>query len=105
VYAGFAWSTSLVALIGWFLVYGAHFALVEGSEKALIADLSEPATRGAAFGWYHAVLGVGALAASVLFALVWQAYGPSAAFLTGAALALLASVLLLTLRTDRASTE
>ncbi len=35
VYAGFAWSTSLAALVGWFLVYSVYAAAVEGSEKAL----------------------------------------------------------------------
>jgi MFS family permease len=99
VYAGFAWSTSLLALITWFLVYGVHFALVEGSEKALVADLSGPATRGAAFGWYHAVLGVGALAASVLFGVVWETFGAPAAFMMGAGVAVGAAFLLLTLPT------
>lgn len=95
VYAGFALGGSLTALVSWFLLYGVYYALVEGSEKALIADLAPAAARGTAFGWYNAVLGVGALAASLLFAAVLEAVGPPAAFFTGAALALIASGLLL----------
>ena len=46
VYAGFALSESLIALLIWFLAYGVHFALVEGSEKALVADLTPGAAAG-----------------------------------------------------------
>lgn len=94
VYAGFAFSTSLTALIGWFLVYGCYFGFAEGTEKALVADLAPEGRRGAAFGIYNAVLGIGALAASVIFGLVWNAYSAAAAFGLGAALSLVATALL-----------
>lgn len=94
VYAGFAASTSLPALLGWFLVYGFYFGFAEGTEKALIADLAPVGRRGVAFGIYNAVQGLGALAASVVFGAIWNMFGAPAAFWTGAALALAATVLL-----------
>jgi MFS family permease len=94
VYAGFAASRSIAALVAWFLVYGLYFGLSEGAEKALIADLTPPALSGTAFGLYNAALGVGALLASVAFGLVWKMVSPAAAFGLGAVLALLATVLL-----------
>ena len=94
VYAGFALSETIASLLGWFFFYGIYFALVEGSEKALVADLSPAKIQGRAFGWYNAVLGFGALAASLLFGLLWEAWGTPAAFLTGALLAIIAAVLL-----------
>src|SRR5262249_40234121 len=94
VYAGFAVSTRLAPLVAWFLIYGFYFGLSEGTEKALVADLAPPAQRGFAFGIYNAVQGLGALAASVLFGLIWRAYGAAAAFGVGAALALAATALL-----------
>jgi MFS family permease len=96
VYAGFAVTDSLVPLLAWFLIYGVHFALVEGSEKALVADLITGPAHGTAFGWYNAVLGFGALGASLLFGFLWETFSAATAFYTGAALALLASVLLAT---------
>ena len=80
-----------------FAIYGLVFGLSEGTEKALIADLVPSARRGRAFGWYHAVIGVAALPASVVFGAVWDRYGASAAFLMGAALAVTASMMLLLL--------
>ena len=94
VYAGFAWSRSLPALVGWFLAYSVYAAAVEGSEKALITDLTPEAQRATAFGWHAAVQGVGALAAGISFGLIWQFFGAPAAFLTGAALAVAAALLL-----------
>ena len=94
VYAGFAVSTSLAALLPLFLVYGLYFGFAEGTEKALVADLAPASRRGFAFGIYNAVLGLGQLAASVLFGLLWTAFGPAAAFAAGAALALISTALL-----------
>ena len=95
VYAGFAVSTSLAALLPLFLVYGLYFGLTEGTEKALVADFAPPLRRGFAFGIYNAVLGLGQLAASILFGLLWTTFGPAVAFSAGAALALLSIALLL----------
>jgi MFS family permease len=94
VYVGFATANTLGPLLAWFLVYGLYFGLTEGTEKALIADLAPVPARGFAFGVYNAVLGVGALVASVVFGLVWSAFGPAVAFGIGAALSLAATALL-----------
>jgi MFS family permease len=94
VYAGFAISTSLTALLPLFLAYGLYFGFAEGTEKALVADLAPSSRRGFAFGIYTAVLGLGQLAASILFGLLWTAFGPAFAFAAGAALALFATGLL-----------
>ena len=101
VYAGFALATSTTAIVGLCLVYGAYHGLTEGAEKALVAAIAPPAQRGAAFGWFHLTVGILALPASLLFGAVWNAYGSSAAFLLGAALAALACTALLALRPGR----
>lgn len=90
VYAGFAMAGSAWHAWALFLVYGLHFGLSEGTEKALVADFAPAAHRGAAFGWYHAVVGLAALPASLLFGLVWDRRGAGAAFTMGAGIAMLA---------------
>jgi MFS family permease len=96
VYAGFAFSQSMSALIGWFLFYSTYAAAVEGSEKALVADLTPEPLRATAYGWHAAVQGFGALAAGIFFGLLWQTFRAPVAFLTGAALSLAAATLLAT---------
>jgi MFS family permease len=95
VYGGFAVSSTLPALLAWFLAYGLYFGFTEGTERALVADLAPPSRRGFAFGLLNAVQGFGALAASVMFGGIWEYFGAPAAFGTGAVLALVATVLLL----------
>jgi MFS family permease len=94
IYAGFAFVESAPMVVALFLAYGLFFGLTEGPEKALIAEWSPPPVRGTAFGFYNAALGLGVLAASVVFGAVWVSISPAAAFLTGAAVALTATALL-----------
>jgi MFS family permease len=94
VYAGFGALASPTAAIALFLVYGLYFGLTEGVEKAWVADLAPRQAQGIAFGIYNAILGAGALAASLLFGWIWTRVSPGAAFFTGASLALAAAALL-----------
>lgn len=93
VYLGFALASSEWQAWALFGVYGLYFGFSEGSEKALVADLAPASRRGAAFGWFNATVGIAALPASIVFGLVWDAFGAATAFAMGATLALLASVL------------
>ncbi len=94
VYAGFGIASQHWHAWALFAIYGIYFGLTEGVEKALVADFAPAHLRGSAFGLYHLIVGVGAFPASLLFGLVWQKFGSTAAFGMGAALALLASVML-----------
>ena len=66
-----------------------YFGLTEGNEKAWVADMAPAHARGTAFGIYNAALGIGTLAASLIFGAIWTRVSPHAAFLTGAGLAIL----------------
>ena len=90
IYTGFAFAETRTAVWTLFVVYGAHHGLTEGPEKALVAELAPPRRRGTAFGWYHFTLGLLTLAANLLFGALWEGVSSRAAFLAGAALALLA---------------
>lgn len=92
VYAGFGVFDARPVVVAIFLAYGVYFGLTEGVEKAWVADMAPATSRGTAFGIYNAVLGAGSLAASLLFGLIWTRVSPHAAFMTGAGLALLATV-------------
>ena len=99
VYAGFAVAESRDAVWALFLVYGLYHGLTESSASALVADIAPPEARGTAFGWYHLLVGLGSLVASVLFGAVWELVSPAAAFALGAGLALTAVILLALLGT------
>ena len=97
-YVGLAFAAAPAAVWPIFAIYGLFFALTEGAERALVADLVGEPLRGRAFGAFHAAVGVAALPASLLFGVLWKAAGPRVAFLTGAGIALVATILLVAMR-------
>ncbi len=99
IYLGLALSHA-----GWhvwvlYALYGIYYAATDGVARALVADIVPPARRGGAYGLYNAAVGISALPASVIAGVLWQGvgpwhgFGPSAPFLFGAAMALLAGIL------------
>ena len=94
VYVGFGFASTAWQITMLFGLYALYFALTEGTERAMVAELVPAEQRGQAFGAFHFVVGMGMLPASLLFGLVWQLWGAAAAFLMGASLALIATLLL-----------
>jgi len=91
VYFGFSRATEPWHAWALFAVYGLFYAMTEGTEKALVADIVPREKRGAAFGWYNLAIGLAALPASLIFGAIWDRVSPEAAFLFGASLALVAA--------------
>ena len=94
VYAGFAFATQAVSIWVLFLIYGIYFGLVEGAEKALVADLVRPEQRGTAYGLYNLAFGITVLPASLLMGMIWDWKGPTTAFLISAVMGATAAALL-----------
>jgi MFS family permease len=94
VYAGFAFVSTRGAAWALFLVYGVYFGLVEGAEKALVADLVTPEQRGTAYGLYSLAFSISVLPASLLLGALWQWRGATTAFLTSAVIGSLSALLL-----------
>jgi MFS family permease len=95
VYAGFAFVNNPVSVWALFLIYGLYFGLVEGAEKALVADLVRPEQRGTAYGLYNLAIGITVFPASLLMGMIWDWKGPATAFLVNAVMGATAAVLLL----------
>ena len=103
IYLGFALAGTTAHITVLYLAYGCYHGLVAGAAKALIADLVPAARRGTAYGGYAAAIGLAALPASLLAGVLWEGLfaweglGPAAPFVFGAAMAAVATVLLLAL--------
>lgn len=100
LYLGFAAAQTAWQIWMIYALYGLYYAAVEGTAKALVADLIPEEQRGTAYGFYNATVGLMALPASLMAGILWQGigswagFGPSAPFIAGAVLALLSSVML-----------
>jgi MFS family permease len=95
VYAGFAFVNSVGSVWVLFLIYGVYFGLVEGAEKALVADLVSAEKRGTAYGLYNLAFGITVFPASLMMGALWDWRGPATAFLVSAALGVSAALLLM----------
>lgn len=97
-YLGFAYFNEYYLIYLLFIIYGLYFGLTEGVEKALVADIVPKENIGTAYGFYNLSLGITTLPASVIFGLIWKAYSFRAAFLTGALISIVSSLMLLFLK-------
>jgi MFS family permease len=95
VYVGLGAATAAWHAWGLFVVYGIFYGLTEPVEKALIKDLVHQDQRGRAYGAYNFIVGITALPAGLLAGSLWRAFGAMVALSAGAALAGIASLLLL----------
>ena len=90
---------------GWHILvlyafYGVYYGLAYGTTKAMVADLVPANLRGTAYGTHNAVLGILDFPASLIAGFLWggvgtwKGFGPSAPFFFGAALSLIAALLM-----------
>ncbi len=89
---GFAIVSSQTGLVMLFALYGLVYALVDGSERAFVSDLSPLGLRGSALGLYSGALGLAAIASSLLAGAIWELWGPQATFIFAAGATGLAAV-------------
>lgn len=92
-YAVLAWRASAATVLIAFAGLGIHSALLEGSQRSLLAELVTPERRGTAYGLYATAVGLALLPASIVGGWLWSRFGPPATFLFGAATAVIAGIL------------
>jgi MFS family permease len=80
--------------------WGLHMAFTQGLLSKLVADTAPANLRGTAFGIFNLVTGGALLLASVIAGSLWNVFGASATFVTGALFAALAAIGLLLYRPD-----
>ncbi len=100
IYMGFALAQSAWQIWALYVVYGLYYGMAYGTANALVADLVPEQLRGTAYGTYNAIIGILAFPASLIAGTLWQGvgawqgFGPSAPFLFGGTLALIAALLM-----------
>jgi MFS family permease len=102
---GFAFASSTFHAWILFVFFGLAIAIVNTIPRAMVPDMVSSEVKGTAYGFYHMVIGVLDLPASVVAGLLWDIFGkvtgPIVAFSYGAVLAIIAAVLLFVLVPER----
>ena len=92
IYFAFPFAHSMWLFVVLFVAYAIPFTLTEGAERAWIGDLVPAELRGKSFGLYYLATGLFVLAGTAIFGGLYQSVSPRAAFFTGAAIAIAASL-------------
>lgn len=96
---GFAFSDSLAAFLVLFPLYGVVYAMVEGNQRAFVSDLSTEDLKATALGTFHTSIGIIALPASLIAALLWSITPTHClTFLFGSSVSIIAVILFVVLR-------
>lgn len=95
VYFGFAFATRQISFVLIFILYGVFTAMTAGVERALIAEISPKELKGTMLGLHSTITGIALLPASIICGSLWNAFGSAVPFLFGAAMSLLAALLLI----------
>jgi MFS family permease len=90
VYIGFAQATSAVWLWPLFACYGIYMGFTDGVTKALVAGHAPRESKGTALGLFYMVSGFATLLGCFLTGLLYDQFGARIAFLTCAAIAVVA---------------
>ena len=100
IYLGFAFAQTAWQVWALYVMYGLYYGMAYGTANALVADLVPDHIRGTAYGTYNAFIGILTFPASFIAGVLWQGvgswkgFGPSAPFLFGGTLALIAAGLM-----------
>ncbi|MBD3393544.1 MAG: MFS transporter [Chitinivibrionales bacterium] len=89
VYAAFGFISPASKSMLWifWIIYGIYYAMTEGVEKAFVAGCAPAASKATALGFFHTIVGIGLLPASILAGFLFS-LAPAAPFLFGGATAL-----------------
>jgi MFS family permease len=103
IYLAFGVATTPEEAWGLFISYALFYGLTEPAEKTLVANLVGSERKGLAYGWFNCAIGVATLPSSIIFGALYHYFGALTAFGWGAALALLAVLLMMAVKTPAKS--
>jgi MFS family permease len=79
----------LVSATSWmvlacFVLYGIFYGMIDGVQRAFVADLAPAGLKATALGVFHSAIGLAALPGGLISGILWQKISPSATFIYAA---------------------
>jgi MFS family permease len=90
VYIAFGFISRSSGYLLWLFwpVYGLYYAMTEGVEKAFVADIAPVNSKATALGFYHTIIGIGLLPASIIAGFLFSSH-PGLPFVFGGVMAVI----------------
>ena len=84
-----------------FILYGVFYALIDGVQRAFVVDLAPVDLKATALGTFHTSIGLIALPSGFVAGYIWDKISPSATFLYGLVLTIVAIVLFIFVKNNK----
>ncbi|MBI4919325.1 MFS transporter [archaeon] len=92
---GLAFTSTINSLVIFFIVYGIFYAMIDGVQRAFVADLAPKNLKATALGVFHTFTGIVALPGGYIAGLLWDKISPETTFIYGSSLAIISLSLFL----------
>jgi len=92
---GLIFTNAPISLLVFFILYGIFYAVIDGVQRAFVADLSPAGLKATSLGFFHTAIGLFALPGGIIAGWLWDSFMPEATFVFGFVLSLMAAVLFL----------
>ena len=77
-----------------FVLYGIFYGMIDGVQRAFVADLAPSGLKATSLGAFHSAIGLAALPGGLISGILWQQFSPSATFVFGAVMSLVGMLLI-----------
>ena len=98
---GLIFASNLYSILPFFAIYGISFAMFDSVQRAYVVDFAPEHLRATALGTFHTAIGLVALPGGYIAGMLWDKISPEATFVYGLTLAIISSLLLLSVKTKR----
>jgi MFS family permease len=71
-----------------FVLYGIFYGMIDGVQRAFVADLAPEGLKATAMGAFHSAIGLAALPGGLIAGALWQRFSPDATFIYGAVMSM-----------------
>lgn len=86
---GLIFTSTPYALMIAFFAYGVFYALIDGAQRAFVADLAPKHLKATSLGFFHTAIGLVALPGGFIAGILWDQISPESTFMYGLALSLI----------------
>ena len=98
---GLIFTSKFYALLVVFVIYGIFYAMIDGVQRAFVADLSPPELKATAFGTFYTAIGLVALPGGFLAGIIWDKISPDVTFLFALTLTICSLFLFMFVRNNK----
>jgi len=91
---GLIFVSSIKSLMLFFILYGVFYAMIDGAQRAFVADLAPKHLKATALGTFYTLIGIVALPGGFIAGFLWDKINPTATFIYAITLTLISLFLL-----------